>query len=203
MKSLPRTLRLRLTCFRLFAVSGGILLLCVGAGRTSATVSAPQNDFKLTTVFLVRHAEKAATPPEDPPLLEAGSKRSQELAHILGKAGIKAIYTSQFLRTKLTAEPLAKQMGITSTTLPIKMSASNPREVSQESIREIAESVYKRAGENALIVGHSNTVPEVIRAFGGDLIPTIDEKEFDDLFVVVVYERGKARVTHLKYGSPK
>jgi broad specificity phosphatase PhoE len=163
----------------------------------------PENDFKVTTVFLVRHAEKAATPPEDPPLLESGSRRAEELAQILVKAGIKAIYTSQYLRTKQTAEPLAKRLGIESVAIRIKMSDSNRREISQESIKEIGERIYERAGENALIVGHSNTIPEVIRELGGDVIPTIDEKEYDDIFVVTVYGRGKAKVTQLKYGNQR
>lgn len=202
MKSLPRLRRFeRLTWSMLFGGFYSFLLLSIGLGTIGATVSPPENDFKVTTVFLVRHAEKAANPPDDPPLLEAGNIRSQVLANILRKAGIKAIYTSQFLRTKQTAEPLAKHLGIASTTLPIKMSASNPREVSQESIKEITENVYKKAGESALIVGHSNTVPEVIRALGGDVVPTIDDKEFDDLFVVIIYAKGKAKVTHLKYGT--
>lgn len=200
MKSLPHSQREKwVACFSLFTVSFIFLLLSIGGGTFGATVSPPENDFKVTTVFLVRHAEKAANPPEDPPLLETGSIRSQELARILGKAGIKAIYTSQFLRTKQTAEPLAKQLGIVIIAVPIKMSGSNPREISQESIKDVAEKVNQRAGENALIVGHSNTVPEVIRALGGDVVPTIDEKEFDDLFVVTVYGKGKAKVTHLKY----
>jgi phosphohistidine phosphatase SixA len=200
MKSLPLPRREKwFACFSLFAVSCLFLLLSIGGDTITATVFSPDNDFKVTTVFLVRHAEKAANPPEDPSLLEAGSIRSQKLARVLGKAGIKAIYTSQFLRTKQTAEPLAKQLGIGSTAVPIKMSASNPREVSQESIKELAEKVNQRAGENALIVGHSNTVPEVIKALGGDVVPTIDEKEFDNLFVVTIYGKGKAKVTHLKY----
>jgi hypothetical protein len=61
--------------------------------------------------------------------------------------------------------------------------------------------VYEAKGESVLIVGHSNTVPEVIRMLGGDMVPTIDEKEFDDIFIVTVYARGKAKVTHLKYGT--
>jgi phosphohistidine phosphatase SixA len=200
MKSLthPRR-RTWFACFSLLTFSCILLLLSTRDSTIAATVLLPENDFKVTTVFLVRHAEKAANPPEDPPLLEIGSKRSQELAYMLGKAGIKAIYTSQFLRTKQTAEPLAKQLGIAVTSLTIRMSTSNPREISQESIKEVAEKVYQRAGENALIVGHSNTVPEVIRALGGDVVPTIDEKEFDDLFVVTVYAKGKAKVTRLKY----
>jgi phosphohistidine phosphatase SixA len=178
-----------------------ILLLSIAADKIGANTLSTEETFKATTVFLVRHAEKAAEPAQDPPLLETGNVRSQQLARILGKARIKAIYTSQFLRTKQTAEPLAKQSGVAIMTMPIRMDPSNPREVSQQSIRELTERVYEAKGESVLIVGHSNTVPEVIRMLGGDIAPTIDEKEFDDLFIVTVYARGKAKVTHLKYGT--
>jgi phosphohistidine phosphatase SixA len=202
MNLLLHTRRLnRVTYFRLFAVTYIFLPLLAGVGAIGATVSPPENDFKVTTVFLVRHAEKASIPPEDPPLLESGTRRSQELGRILGKAGIKAIYTSQYLRTKQTAEPLAKILGITSTVIRIRMDATNPRELSQESIKEIAERIYERAGETALIVGHSNTIPEVIKALGGDVVPTIEENEYDDLYVVTAYARGQAKVTQLKYGN--
>jgi len=107
-------------------------------GGQPAAVSA-QDDFKATTVFLVRHAEKADAPREDPPLLETGTARAQLLARILGKSGIKAIYTSQYLRTKATAEPLAKQLGIASVVISLKTTAANPRQVSPESIQEIVE----------------------------------------------------------------
>jgi 2,3-bisphosphoglycerate-dependent phosphoglycerate mutase len=165
------------------------------------SVASSQTDFKVTTVFLIRHAEKADAPAQDPPLNESGKARSQELARILGGAGIKAIYTSQYLRTKQTIEPLAAQLGITATPITLKMSASNPREVSEQSIAEITNKIYERAGDTVLIVGHSNTIPEVIKMLGGDTVPKIDEKKFDDLFVVTVYARGKAKVVQMKYGS--
>lgn len=200
MKSLPHPRSVKwFVCLSLFAVSSIGLLVSSEGGPSSASAFSPQDDFKMTTVFLVRHAERAAAPREDPPLLETGIARAQLLARMLGKSGIKAIYTSQFLRTKATAEPLAKQLGIASVAISLKMSASNPREVSAESIKEIAEKIYQRPGENALVIGHSNSVPDVIKALGGDVAPVIDEKEFDDLFVVTVYSKGKARVTHLKY----
>ena len=184
-------------CISLLAITGVVLLL---SGRHAAAIeNSSQNDFKPTTVFLVRHAERADSPREDPPLLEAGVARSQQLARILANAGVKAIYTSQYLRTRQTAEPLAKQLGIEAAAVQIKMSTANPRQVSAESINEIVEKIYQRAGENALVIGHNNTTPEVIRALGGDMVPTIDEKTFDDLFVVTVFAKGKARVTHLKY----
>lgn len=58
----------------------------------------------------------------------------------------------------------------------------------------------ERPGENVLVIGHSNSIPDVIKMLGGDVVPTIDERKFDDLFIVTVYAKGKAKVTHMKYG---
>ncbi|MEK7831150.1 MAG: histidine phosphatase family protein [Acidobacteriota bacterium] len=181
-------------CFRLLAVCCLAMLLSPESGIARTVV---QGEFKVTTVYLVRHAEKAAAPAADPPLTEAGTKRAEELARKLGKAGIKTIFTSQFLRTKHTAEPLAKQLGITATVVPVKMGAMNARELSPDYLTEMAERATSGSG-NALIVGHSNTVPELIKALGGDIVPTIDDATYDDLFVVTVYAKGKAKVAHLK-----
>jgi phosphohistidine phosphatase SixA len=187
----------QLSYSRLFAAPLILLLLSFeGAGVIQA-----QQDFKVSTVYLVRHAERAAAPAQDPPLAEAGNVRSQELARMLAKAGIKAIYTSQYLRTRQTAEPLAKQLGIMSDVVEVKMSPSNPREVSKQSYEDVAKKVYAREGEATLIIGHSNTVPEMIKALGGDAAPIIDEKEYDDLFIVTIYAKGKAKVAQLKYGK--
>jgi phosphohistidine phosphatase SixA len=200
MKSIPYSRHLKwLTGLSLLAVSSICLFVSSVSSQPAAGEVSAQDDFKATTVFLVRHAERADAPREDPPLLETGTARAQLLARILGKSGIKAIYTSQYLRTKATAEPLAKQLGIASVAISLKTTVANPRQVSPESIQEIVEKIYQRPGENALVIGHSNSVPDVIKALGGDVVPTVDEKEFDDLFVVTVYAKGKARVTHLKY----
>lgn len=155
--------------------------------------------FKATTVILARHAEKADAPREDPPLNETGTARAQKLAALLAGAGVRAIYTSQFARTKLTAEPLAKQSGLTIMPIALQSKQSNPREVSEQSIRQIVDRIMERQGDTALVIGHSNSVPDVIRMLGGDHVPQIDEKSFDDLFIVTVYARGKAKVVQLKY----
>jgi phosphohistidine phosphatase SixA len=170
-------------------------------GKNQPNSPAPDEPFKVITVFLARHAEKEATPPEDPPLTEAGKERSQSLMRMLASAGIKTLYTSQFLRTKQTAEPLAKQLGLEVTVLPIKMDTKNPRKISDESFNEVVTKVYERAGESVLIVGHSNTLSEIIKRLGGDMMPSVDDKEFDDLFVVTIYAKGKAKVLRLKYGN--
>lgn len=159
-----------------------------------------QDDFKPITVFLVRHAEKEDEPKQDPPLKKEGVLRSQELARLLGDAGVKTIVTSQFARTKQTAEPLASKAGLTVTSISLKSNPSNPRLIAEESTAEVVNKILEHAGESVLVVGHSNSVPDVIKMLGGDVVPTIDEKKFDDLFIVTVYAKGKARVVHLKYG---
>ena len=169
------------------------------AAKVAPDTKSTEDSFKVTTVILVRHAEKMDDPRSDPPLSEAGVARSQKLADLFSDAGIKAIYTSQFLRTKQTAEPLGKRLGIPVTPINIQSKPSNPREVSEQSIRQIVDRIMERAGDTALIVGHSNSVPDVIKMLGGDIVPTIDEKKFDDLFIVTVYEKGKAKVARLKY----
>jgi phosphohistidine phosphatase SixA len=184
-----------------FLIAG--LLLSTGAVDTRAQVAPAGPGFKATTVFLVRHAEKAVQPADDPPLSDAGVARSGELARVLADAGITAIYTSQYLRTKQTAGPLANRLGVTSVVLPVRGGMSAPGGISMESIGEIADTIYRHEGEKLLIVGHSNTVPEVIRALGCEDVPTIGDKEYDDLFVVTIYAHGKATLAHLKYGNPR
>jgi len=160
-----------------------------------------QDDFKPKTVFLIRHAEREEEPRQDPPLKKEGVARSQELVRLLGGAGIKAIYTSQFTRTKLTAEPLAAKLGLTPAAISLKSNPTNPRQIAEESTTEVVNKILERAGENVLVVGHSNSIPDVIKMLGGDVVPTIDERKFDDLFIVTVYAKGKAKVTHMKYGA--
>ena len=160
-----------------------------------------QEEFKPITVFLIRHAEREDEPRQDPPLKKEGVARSQELARLLSGAGIKAIFTSQFTRTKQTGEPLATKLGLTVTSFTLKSNPSNPRLIAVESTQEVAGKILERSGESVLVIGHSNSIPDVIKMLGGDTVPTIDERKFDDLFIVTVYAKGKAKVVQLKYGA--
>ena len=170
------------------------LLVCV-------VMASAQDNFQPKTVFLIRHAEREDEPRQDPPLKKEGVARAQELARLLASAGIKAIYTSQFARTKQTAEPLATKLGLTLASISLKSNPANPRQIAEESTSEVVNKIMERTGENVLVVGHSNSIPDVIKMLGGDVVPTIDERKFDDLFIVTVYARGKAKVTHMKYGA--
>ena len=181
-----------------------ITLILISLTFATAMFSQPAvapDEFKPITVYLIRHAEREQEPRQDPPLSKDGVARSQALARLLSSAGIKAILTSQFTRTKQTAEPLATKLGLTVTPFTLKISPSNPRRIAAESTAEVTNKILERSGESVLVIGHSNSIPDVIKMLGGDVVPTIDEQKFDDLFIVTIYAKGKAKVVQLKYGA--
>lgn len=147
--------------------------LVLAAALIPARASAQQ------LVYVVRHAERAdagmsaAQMNADPPLSEAGRARAEKLAGMLGGSGITAVYATEFARTQQTAAPLAKAVGVTTTILPSSNTAAL-----------VAELKAKHAHDIVLIVGHSNTVPAVIRALGGPVV-TVKDDEYDKLFVLV------------------
>jgi broad specificity phosphatase PhoE len=143
---------------------------------------------KTTTVILVRHAEKMATPGDDPVLNEQGKARADQLARIFDSSGIAAIYSSQYTRTRLTAEPLAKKLG-----LPVQV-------VNANTTNKLVESILKNhAGQTVLVVGHSNTLPEIAQALGAGLIQPIGDLDYDNLFIVTVFGNGTAKLLKMKF----
>lgn len=167
-------------------------VLCFSACALLAVfAAAATRETSETTVILVRHAEKATTGGDDPRLSEAGLKRAAALQHALEKAGVKAIYASQYLRTQQTVEPLAQTLKI-----PVNRIDAAKTESLVAQIRQ------KHRGETVLVAAHSNTVPEIMKALGATQPPAIAEDDFDNLFVLSVAESGPPRVLHLRYGMP-
>ncbi|MET0212837.1 MAG: histidine phosphatase family protein [Vicinamibacterales bacterium] len=137
-------------------------------------------------VFLVRHAERADSAPgtsptmgADPDLSEAGRTRAESLATLLRDANITAIFATEFKRTQQTAAPLARALGLTVKVIPSKSTA------------DLVKQVEATKG-NALVVGHSNSVPDVVKALGISMPVTIGDDDFDNLFIV---NRGVNRGT--------
>jgi broad specificity phosphatase PhoE len=134
------------------------------------------------TIFVVRHAERAdasagasPTMASDPDLSEQGKARAQALATVLKDAKITAIYTTQYKRTVQTADPLARALAIQPTALDA---------------RDTAGLVEKlKAGGNALVVGHSNTVGAILQQLGVADTITLADDDYDNIFVVVRSEK--------------
>lgn len=146
-----------------------LLLICTFALASIAHGQPP-------VIFLVRHAERAAISghvPSDTGLSREGKARAQDLAQALRDAQITAIYTSEFKRTRETAEPLAHSSGI------------RPEVVQSDDFRTLLAKLKALRG-NALVVGHSNTLPQIISALGASARVTVAETDYDNLFMVVL-----------------
>ena len=157
-----------------------------------ALVLAPAIAHAQKMVILVRHAERAdggtpppgMTGPADPLLSAAGETRAQKLAAMLAESGVTAIYTTEFRRTQNTAKPLAAKLGVTAQTVPAddvtglvgKIKGAKPTDI-------------------VFIVGHSNTVPDVIKQLGGPGVK-IGDNEYDNLFILVP---ATGAMTRIKY----
>jgi broad specificity phosphatase PhoE len=143
-----------------------------------------------TTVLLVRHAEKATTPGDDPQLSQEGNARAELLAKIFEHSGLTAIYSSQFVRTRKTAEPLAKKLGLQLRTVPA------------ESTKKLVDTIVgQHPGGTVLVVGHSNTLPEIISALGGGKIAEIPDDDYDNLYVVTLTGKGKGKTMRMRFFS--
>jgi len=145
-----------------------------------------------TTVILVRHAEKGGDPGDrDPELNDLGRMRARTLAHVLGELDIDAIYSTPFLRTRNTAQPIADQLGVEITETP----------ATPTMLDDFAATIRRdHAGDVVLVVGHSNTIPPLVNAFGGGPFENLADQEYDDLFVVTLTANGVASVVRLRYG---
>ena len=150
------------------------------------------SDSTATTFLLVRHAERdTLLLGPDPPLSAAGLRRARTLVHVLGDAGISAIYVTEFLRNRQTALPLAARLGDSLRVL-------RGRNFAEQVGRLKAE----HAGQTVLIVGHGDTLPELIEALCGRKVPPFGRNEWDLLYVVTIFKDGPAKVLRLRYGEP-
>lgn len=147
-----------------------------------------------TTVIVVRHAEKAAAPTDNPPLTAEGAARADELVKVLRDAGITAIYSTPYARTLGTARPIANALGLTVTETPIP----------NRSVPAYGDSLaarVRREGGVILVVGHSNTMGAVIKSLGGPDIGEVTDAEYDHLFVLTVQDGQPTRLVRAKYGQ--
>lgn len=135
-------------------------------------------------IVIVRHADKAANGGNDPDLSPAGKSRADALARILKDSGIVSIYTSEFKRTQETAAPIAKLLGITPTVVPAKDTTALVAK-----LREL--------NGNALVVGHGDTIPNLVKALGIDAAITIPDNDYTELFLVTL--GGRPQFVRLHY----
>ena len=135
-------------------------------------------------IFVVRHAEKAADG-NDPDLSAAGQQRAEGLARILKDAEITAIFTTEFKRTQETAAPTAKELHVSPTVIP-----ANQIPALVEKLRGL------KGNGNSLVVGHGNTIPDLLKALGIETPVKISENDYSDLFVITMGDKPQLLRLH-------
>lgn len=142
-------------------------------------------------VIVVRHAEKSSAPGQDPPLSEAGEARARALAAGLKDAGVDAVYTTEYLRTRKTAEPLAKAIGKDSAVMR------------DDTIATLGE---RHKDQVVLIVAHSGVVKSVStyvdEITGRKNGIVLGENDFDQMFILMRKKDGGWSVIRTRYGAP-
>ncbi len=143
-----------------------------------------------TTLLLVRHAEKAAEPANDPALTDFGRKRAILLRDLLSSEDVSAIYSTPFKRTRETVRPLADAQGIS-------IKEYDPRRSAAEFLQEV---ITENEGGVVVISGHSNTIPMMLNELtNSTTYEQFDEAAYDNLFVVTTSELGEASIVHLTF----
>jgi len=162
------------------------------AGTVLAMTLIPTLAAAQKMVILTRHAERAdgqatmttgAGAPADPQLSAAGEARAQKLAAMLADANITVMFTTEFRRTKDTAAPLAAKLKLT------------PEVVAASQAAAMIEKIRAHADDTVFVVGHSNTVPAIIKALGGPDV-TIGDSEYDNLFIYVPATKTLTRIRY-------
>lgn len=129
------------------------------------------------TIYLTRHAEKQGNH-KNPKLTECGLQRAKQLASMLKKVKITQVYSTKYNRTMATAKPIANQQAIA---------------IKQYSPTELAQFAQKLLSkkENALVVGHSNTTPQLSALLSELDVKEMAEKEYRNLYQIHVNSSGK------------
>lgn len=139
-----------------------------------------------TTFFVVRHAERADQT-EGTHLSADGTQRAQQLMQTLQHLHIDAIFHTDRIRSKETAQPLAQKLSIT------------PTVYSDPTLTWLNQIVTSQAGKRTLIVAHSDTVHKIVNGLSGKNEPEIGQR-FDILYVVVISDNQRSTV-RLTYGK--
>lgn len=167
-----------------FIAALSLWLAATGAAAAASPPPDPAATTGDTIYVIVRHAQKAAG--DDPVLTAEGEARAQALSAALADAGVSAIYATPYRRTQATAAPLAARTGVAVTRYEPGDAATTAASI-------------RAAGHRGtvLIVGHSNTVPALVEAFAGVVVPAMPETDYSRLYAIAVGADGRARLLRL------
>lgn len=141
-------------------------------------------------LYCVRHAEKVRDGSKDPGLTAEGQARAERLGRILEEAPLERIYTTPYRRTMLTGEAVQRHAGEP----PFETYPPEAQEVWLDSV------LAGGGGKQYLVVGHQNTIPQLLNRLSGKLsYQNLGDYEYDRLFVVITRGLGQTEVLECRY----
>lgn len=172
----------------------GIALLLLGSCKEKATIDVAPEPMEISTYYLIRHAEKDRSNPEeiDPELTQRGLGRAMHWAEILNDVALDAIYTTDYNRTEMTAAPTAVKQDLT------------PQYYDPETI-DLEQFKFLNSGKNTLVVGHSNTTPEMVnQLIGEDRYSAMEDTDNGSLFIVkLIGDQSTVTRLHFSCNCPE
>lgn len=180
--ALPRAVR------ALFGAAMG--LVAISGCRHTAPVPVARAPFAV----IVRHAEKAPAPANDPVLSDIGIARAGALDRMLGARPIQDVVVSHLQRTRLTAAPFIARTNAVVHVVPIGAAGTAAHiQAVADTVRAIARS---RGQGGILVVGHSNTVTQIVAALGASEPPPLCDSQYSQVFRVALDARTLTRSTY-------
>jgi broad specificity phosphatase PhoE len=173
----------------MLSVLRSILLVLAAASFGVASADAkPASPAGVKTIIVIRHAEAEHQPGGDPPLTPDGRTRATELARVLADTQLSAVYLTHLQRNRQTAAPLPRKAGEKPTVI-------------DDVPGTLAALRAGPWGTTALVIGHSNTVSDLIRGLTGTALPPEEPIVFDRVWIVTLARDGSASLLRLRYGA--
>ncbi len=140
----------------------------------------------ITQYYFIRHAEKADSS-KNPDLSEKGLERAQGWKALFSEIKFDAVYSTDFNRTLQTIQPI-----VAGNNQLLKI--YNPKMIDIEAFKK------ETHGKTILIVGHSNTIPNMVnQIIKENKYTNIEENQFGNLYIVTLFENQiVSQLLHLK-----
>jgi broad specificity phosphatase PhoE len=184
---------------KLLSIAFWVFIMCSSSAASSAESATDSTSDKPTTIYMVRHAEKADEANPDPSLTNAGFARAEDLKTALIDASIDAIIVSELQRTQLTAQPLADHLGLQLIVIPIQELGV------QNYIQGVVDEINNNwVGKDVLVVTHNPLYQLIGLALNTPALPAIDDLTGYDHFFTITKSADpleQAKLSHTRYGA--
>lgn len=148
-------------------------------------------DTAYTIFYCVRHAEKMKDAGDNPGLTPEGLVRAERLGVILSNEFLDKAFSTNYKRTVQTAEAVRK-----------KALKAPPGETFPPAMQDmwLDETLKQGMGKRYLVVGHQNTIPQLLNRLKGITeFQNIPDDEFGRFYIAVTKGIGQTEVLELRY----